>query len=146
MEIFLAWLFFAVLTGVFAQVRRNRNGFGWFMLSLLISPLFAFPLVAILREPVARLGPAPGSVWQRAAALLIIFGGIIGIVLALNALPVPAQSQSGSTTQHDAPTTRYYTSDGRPAGSASTYGNTTKFYAPDGRLVGSATTNSERRK
>jgi hypothetical protein len=70
---------------------------------------------------------------------------LIAIAVAC-AWPAHAQTQSGSTTQRDAPTVRYYTSDGRPAGSASTYGNTTKFYAPDGRLVGSATNNGAPRK
>jgi hypothetical protein len=46
-----------------------------------------------------------------------------------------------STAQRDAPTTRFYTPDGKSAGSATTYGNTTKFYAPDGRLLGSVTGN-----
>jgi preprotein translocase subunit SecG len=49
-----------------------------------------------------------------------------------------------STTQRDAPTTRFYTPDGKSAGTASTHGNTTKFYAPDGKLVGSATNNRGR--
>jgi hypothetical protein len=48
---------------------------------------------------------------------------------------------AGSTVQRDAPTTRFYTPDGKSAGSATTYGNTTKFYAPDGKVVGSATRN-----
>ena len=49
-----------------------------------------------------------------------------------------------STMQRDAPTVRFYTSDGKSAGSASTYGNTTKFYAPDGKLTGSATRDRSR--
>ena len=60
-------------------------------------------------------------------------------------LVVSTVAQAGSTVQRDAPTTRFYTPDGRSAGTASTYGNTTKFYAPDGHLVGSATTNGARR-
>lgn len=53
-------------------------------------------------------------------------------------------AEAGSTTQRDAPTTRFYTPDGKSAGTASTYGNTTKFYAPDGKLVGSATRQGQR--
>ncbi len=47
MEIALAWLFFAILTGVLAS-RFGRNGFGWFLLAVLISPLFAALLVICL--------------------------------------------------------------------------------------------------
>ena len=66
----------------------------------------------------------------------------IAIGMALSTLVVHAGE---STMQRDAPTTRFYTPDGKSAGTASTYGNTTKLYAPDGRLVGSATHNSGRR-
>jgi len=38
-------------------------------------------------------------------------------------------------TQRDAPTVRFYTPDGKSAGSATTYGTETKIYAPDGRLI-----------
>jgi hypothetical protein len=48
-----------------------------------------------------------------------------------------------STTQRDAPTTRFYTPDGKSAGSATTYGNTTTFYGPDGRVTDRATRNQE---
>lgn len=97
MEIFIAWLFFSVLVGVFAQVRRNRNGFGWFMLSLLISPLFAFPLVAILREPAPtplqllqesnrqqRQASSPTAPRPASTALPVVFGFlVIGGLLVL---------------------------------------------------------------
>jgi hypothetical protein len=53
-----------------------------------------------------------------------------------------SEAGAQSTTQRDAPTVRFYTSDGKSAGSASTYGNTTKFYAPDGKLTGRATRNN----
>ena len=67
---------------------------------------------------------------------------LIMTVLALIAWALHAYA--GSTTQRDAPTTRFYTPDGKSAGTASTHGNTTKFYAPDGKLVGSATNNRGR--
>ena len=73
----------------------------------------------------------------RSLILPLLLGVGIGVGLTLAA---PAES----TVRRDAPTTRLYTSDGKSAGSASTYGTTTKFYAPDGRLVGSATHNSGR--
>jgi hypothetical protein len=70
--------------------------------------------------------------------LPLLLGVGLGIALTLMA-------HAESTAQRDAPTTRFYTSDGKSAGRATTYGTTTKFYAPDGRLVGSAAQNSGRR-
>ncbi|MBO4221973.1 hypothetical protein [Bradyrhizobium neotropicale] len=49
MMIFLSWIAFAALVGAFASMRRNRSGFGWFVLALIISPLLAGILVAILK-------------------------------------------------------------------------------------------------
>ena len=43
-------LFLDVLVGLFASQRRNRDGIGWFLIALLISPLLAFLFVAILHE------------------------------------------------------------------------------------------------
>jgi hypothetical protein len=54
-EYFIAWFMASLLVGIFASVRRNRNGFGWFLLSFAVfTPLFAGILVAIMRE---RQGP-----------------------------------------------------------------------------------------
>jgi hypothetical protein len=39
-----------IAVGMFAYIRRNRSAFGWVVLSLLISPFFAFLFCAILRE------------------------------------------------------------------------------------------------
>ena len=57
----------------------------------------------------------------------------VAIVMA-GAMPAMAQS----TTQRDAPTTRFYDSRGNVTGSASTYGNQTKFYDARGNHVGTA--------
>ena len=46
--VFVTWLFLAAVVGVFASQRRNRNGFGWFMLAVLISPMLAFLLAAAM--------------------------------------------------------------------------------------------------
>jgi hypothetical protein len=66
--------------------------------------------------------------------------GLIAALIVFACMISDASAQS--TTQRDAPTTRFYTPDGKSAGTASTYGNTTKFYAPDGKLTGSATRNN----
>ena len=66
------------------------------------------------------------------------------ILILLLAISLPSAAHAKSTAQRDAPTVRFYTRDGKSAGSATTNGTTTKFYAPDGRLVGTATHNSGR--
>ena len=58
----------------------------------------------------------------------LLLGLGLGVMLTIAA-------RAESTLQRDAPTTRFYTRDGKSAGTASTYDNTTKFYAPDGRLT-----------
>lgn len=47
MEIFFFWLIFSIVVGVAAS-SRGRSGFGWFVLSVLISPLLALILVLVL--------------------------------------------------------------------------------------------------
>jgi hypothetical protein len=55
------------------------------------------------------------------------------LVLALSATTAHAES----TVQRDQPTTRFYTADGKSAGSATTYsGGQTNIYAPDGKHIG----------
>jgi hypothetical protein len=66
------------------------------------------------------------------------------LITALVLFAWASPALAGSTTQRDAPTTRFYTPDGKSAGTASTSGNTAKFYAPDGKLVGSATRQGQR--
>lgn len=46
-EIILVWLFLAIVVGIIAG-SRNRSGFGWFLIALLISPLIAGILVLAL--------------------------------------------------------------------------------------------------
>ena len=46
MEIAVLWLIFAILVGVFAQ-KRGRSGVGYFLLSIIISPLIGF-LIALV--------------------------------------------------------------------------------------------------
>lgn len=49
MEIALFWLGFSLLVGLFAR-RRGRSLSGWIFISILISPLFAILLVAVLQD------------------------------------------------------------------------------------------------
>jgi hypothetical protein len=48
-EIFIGWIVFSILVGVFAN-SRGRSGFGYFILSLVLSPLIMFIVVAILGD------------------------------------------------------------------------------------------------
>ncbi len=47
MEIVLLWVVFAVIVAVAAS-GRGRSGFGWFLLSAVISPLLSFILLMVL--------------------------------------------------------------------------------------------------
>jgi hypothetical protein len=49
-ELIFAWFVFAIVVGIAASA-RGRNGFGWFLLSLIISPLFGLILVLVLPNP-----------------------------------------------------------------------------------------------
>lgn len=47
MEIVLGWLVFSIIVAIAAS-GRGRSGFGWFLLSALISPLFSFIILMVL--------------------------------------------------------------------------------------------------
>lgn len=47
MEFAIFWLIFAIICGIFAA-QRGRSGFGYFLLSMIISPLLCFLLIAVL--------------------------------------------------------------------------------------------------
>lgn len=49
-EIFILWVALSIAVGLFASNYRNRSGFGWFVLSLLISPLLGFVFAAVSRS------------------------------------------------------------------------------------------------
>lgn len=49
MEIVIGWLFFAALVGMFAN-SRGRSGFGFFLLSALLSPLLGFVIVLVIKN------------------------------------------------------------------------------------------------
>ena len=50
MELFILWVALSIAVGLFASNYRNRSGFGWFVLSLLISPLLGFVFAAVSRS------------------------------------------------------------------------------------------------
>jgi ribosomal protein S27E len=49
MAITFFWIIFAIAVGVWAS-NRGRSGFGWFLLSLVITPLLGFIFVAVSRD------------------------------------------------------------------------------------------------
>jgi len=49
MLLLILWLVFAVLIGAAART-RGRNGVGWFLLAILLSPLVAGLILAILPD------------------------------------------------------------------------------------------------
>jgi hypothetical protein len=65
MEYELVWIFGAVLVAMFAS-RRGRNGGGWFVLSLLISPILAVLFVLVL--------PPLGATYEQIAAIAAVEG------------------------------------------------------------------------
>ena len=55
---FVAWIGFSILVGWFASTKR-RSGVGWFFLSLIITPLISFIIVAVIGVPRADLKKCP---------------------------------------------------------------------------------------
>ena len=54
----ILWIVFSVLVGVYASSKK-RSGFGWFFLSLIISPLIGFIIVAVAGLPASVLKKCP---------------------------------------------------------------------------------------
>lgn len=60
MEIVIGWVVFAGLVGI-AAASRGRSGFGWFLLSCIISPLIAILVLIAMPQLNANTPPAgPG--------------------------------------------------------------------------------------
>lgn len=58
MEIVVVWLFFAALVG-WAAGTKGRNGFGWFFIAILISPLIAAIIVLLVPRVATPAIPPP---------------------------------------------------------------------------------------
>jgi hypothetical protein len=54
MWVFIVWVGLAILVGYAASTHRNRIGAGWFFLALIISPLLAGIILAVLR-PIPKM-------------------------------------------------------------------------------------------
>ena len=57
-EFVLFWVAFAIVVGVVAG-SRGRSGLGWFLFSLVLTPLLGLILVALL--PAVTQGPTPDT-------------------------------------------------------------------------------------
>lgn len=55
--VFFFWFVFAIAVGVFAS-NRGRSGIGWFLLSLVISPLLGLIFVAVMKNLAAEKASA----------------------------------------------------------------------------------------
>jgi len=55
---FVFWIFLSILVGAYAS-SKNRSGGGWFFLSLIISPLIAFIIVAVSGIPARYFKKCP---------------------------------------------------------------------------------------
>ena len=53
MELFILWFALSIAVGMFASNYRQRSGLGWFVLSLLISPVLGFVFAAV-SKPLAE--------------------------------------------------------------------------------------------
>ena len=78
----MSWFLFALLVGVFADQRHNRSGIGWFIIALLLSPLFSFALVAILREKRSDIAIERNLIRENLAIDTRLEALRIGIVVA----------------------------------------------------------------
>jgi hypothetical protein len=65
MEYFFFWLLFAAIVGIAAS-SRGRSGFGWFLLSILISPLLGLILVFVIPNKAAQAAAKTASEAQAA--------------------------------------------------------------------------------
>jgi hypothetical protein len=59
-ELIVFWLLFSFVIGIIAS-SKGRSGFGWFLLSVLISPLLSFILVLALPSLSTRLRTESGE-------------------------------------------------------------------------------------
>ena len=74
---------------------------------------------------------------MKTLGLIIAWVLAVGFVAFIILLGLRQRVMAGEPTgQRDFPTQRFYTPDGRPAGSVTTYGTQSKLYDERGRLIG----------
>lgn len=60
MEVLIGWFFFSVIAGIIAS-NKGRSGFGFFLLSLLLSPLIGIIMALVIKSNVLGNGNAAPS-------------------------------------------------------------------------------------
>ena len=61
MELIFGYLLLAIAAGIFAS-SRGRSGFGWFLISLVLSPLISFVFLLVLQNLKEKsLMPSPDT-------------------------------------------------------------------------------------
>jgi hypothetical protein len=91
MTFFILWIIFAILVGVFASSKK-RSGIGWFFVSLILSPLIGFIIVAVAGPPKGSLKKCPKCAEEvKAEAQVCRFCGF-----EFSSLPPKPQQQSTS--------------------------------------------------
>jgi hypothetical protein len=96
MALIALWLFFAILVGMFAHHRRNRDGVAWFLAAVVFSPVAAFLVVA---AKLARGNPGSVEALGRQAhretikMRKVLLAGVAALLMAM--LPQEPDSPEG---------------------------------------------------
>jgi hypothetical protein len=145
MALSLLWVFFSVAAGLFASIRCNRNGIGWFFVAVFFSPLVAFVLLFILLplDPpdllvlMNRKTQRDAALWQIGTAGMT---AILVVSLAFTVLMILVFSQAAKAQQQQV----IRDAAGRIVGTATTSAGTststtTVLRDASGRTIGTAT-------
>src|SRR4051812_35253511 len=118
----LGWLFFSVAAGMFASIRRNRNGGAWFAVALVFSPLVAFVLLLILHP----LGPQDRKLNGPFVGAMCAIGLLVVVVLIFLATLIPPSSAQQQVFRNEL---------GQTTGTATQSGNQTTYRDSLGRTI-----------
>jgi hypothetical protein len=80
-----AWVAFAVIVGVVASA-RGRVGYGWFLVSLVLSPLITGPLVLALPRHHTQPQTVTGGAILKWFGITILFGCVVVVGMFVLAL------------------------------------------------------------
>ena len=86
--LFIFWIILSIIVGVNASRRYQRDGFGWFVFSIFLSPLVAFLLLKTLgpKPPETEIERAAESFAYFAKSLrhpLVVVLIVVGLLLSL---------------------------------------------------------------
>jgi len=130
-----AWIAFSIAAGLFASVRRNRSGIGWFAISMVGSPLLAFLLLFILYplDPVDEaFRRIEDNTFRRIVTVSQVSAMVVAVALIFAALIF-------LTTLASAQQTVIRDAAGRTVGTTTQSGNQTVIRDAGGRTIGTST-------